>query len=296
MSYFRESFEYQPIKLFLNSNAADLIQSRGDITFDLRRNICLPNGTIGYVSLNELTIPNTNYNINSSNNTLVLRGIKNGTTVVDETFEIDKGIYTVTQLKEALNTKFASSTNDVFNNGNTTVDFDDKTSKFTFTCADSPVLVIMSTSTMNSVLGFEDGEIDASTFTGAQGSTLTTGINKQSISIVANVSDKLAVMFIDHTTPTVITLTPGIGITMGTYVGTLNGLFTAASVPITATYNATTQRVTFTNITTDIPFVFDPAPASTCFLNFGITIHQSIITGTNCTLTSQNAAESTFFS
>ena len=53
MSYFRESFEYQPIKLFLNSNAADNVQSRGDITFNLRRNICLPNGTIGYVSLNE---------------------------------------------------------------------------------------------------------------------------------------------------------------------------------------------------------------------------------------------------
>ena len=143
MSIFRESFEYQPIKLFLNSNAADIILSRGDITFDLRRNITLPHGTIGYVSLNELTIPNTNYNINSSNNTLVLRGIKNDTAVVDEIFEIDKGIYTVTQLKEALNTKFASSTNDVFNNGNTTVDFDDKTSKFTFTDTNSPVLIIV---------------------------------------------------------------------------------------------------------------------------------------------------------
>ena len=37
---------------------------------------------------------------------------------------------------------------------------------------------------------------------------------------------------------------------MGTYVGTLNGIFTAAGVPITATYSATTQRVTF-------PFVFN---------------------------------------
>ena len=73
MSYFRESFEYQPIKLFLNSNSADIVRSRGDITFNLQRNINLPNGTIGYVSLNELTIPNTNYNINSSNNTLVKR-------------------------------------------------------------------------------------------------------------------------------------------------------------------------------------------------------------------------------
>ena len=70
MPYFCESFEYQPIKLFLNSNAADIAQSHGNITFDLRRSITLPNGTIGYVSLNELTVPNTNYNMNGSNNTL----------------------------------------------------------------------------------------------------------------------------------------------------------------------------------------------------------------------------------
>ena len=123
---------------------------------------------------------------------------------------------------------------------------------------------------MNSVLSFEDGEIDASTFTGAQGSTLTTGVNKASITIVANVSDKLSVTFMNQTTPTVITLTPGVGILMGTYVGTLNGLFTAAGVPITATYNAQLHNVCLTNITADFPFVFDPSPASSCFQNVGI--------------------------
>ena len=86
---------------------------------------------------------------------------------------MDVGIYTVAQLKEELNTKLANATNVNFRN--TTVDFDDKTSKFTFTDTNSPVLIIMSDSTMNSVLGF-DGEIDASTFTGSQGSTLTTGV------------------------------------------------------------------------------------------------------------------------
>ena len=53
MSYFRESFEYQPIKLFLNSDAADTTKNRGDLLFNLRRNITLPSGTIGYISLNE---------------------------------------------------------------------------------------------------------------------------------------------------------------------------------------------------------------------------------------------------
>ena len=42
MSYFRESFEHQPVKMFLNSNAADVISSRGNITFNLGRNITLP--------------------------------------------------------------------------------------------------------------------------------------------------------------------------------------------------------------------------------------------------------------
>ena len=67
--------------MFLNSNAADVTHSRGDVTFNLRHNITLPTGTIEYVSLNELTIPNTNYNINSNHNKLV---ITNGT-VTQET-------------------------------------------------------------------------------------------------------------------------------------------------------------------------------------------------------------------
>ena len=71
--YYRESFEYSPIKMFFNSNSADTIVSRGDVTFNLRRNINLPNNVIGYVSLNEMTIGNTVYNINGNNNTLVLQ-------------------------------------------------------------------------------------------------------------------------------------------------------------------------------------------------------------------------------
>ena len=59
---------------------------------------------------------------------------------------------------------------------------------------------------MHTVLGFDDGEIDASVFTGAQGSALSTTVNKASISIVANVSDKLSVTFVNQATPTVITL------------------------------------------------------------------------------------------
>ena len=63
--YYREYFEYSPIKMYFKWNSADTINNRGDVTFNLQRNISLPNNVIGYCSLSELTIPNTNYNINS---------------------------------------------------------------------------------------------------------------------------------------------------------------------------------------------------------------------------------------
>ena len=55
MPYFRESFKYQPIQLFLNLHTADVIQSCGDITYNLRRKMFLPPGTIGCMALRELT-------------------------------------------------------------------------------------------------------------------------------------------------------------------------------------------------------------------------------------------------
>ena len=104
MSYFCEALGYQPIKMFLNSNAADIISSRGDITFDLRRDIALPSGTTVFVSLNELTIPNTNYNINTSNNTLV----SHDSSLVETTLTATKGNYMVTTFQHALNALFAA--------------------------------------------------------------------------------------------------------------------------------------------------------------------------------------------
>ena len=42
--YFHEIFEHQPIKMFLNSNAADT-RSHGDIKLNLGGNISPPTGT-----------------------------------------------------------------------------------------------------------------------------------------------------------------------------------------------------------------------------------------------------------
>ena len=146
--YYRESFEYSPIKMFFNSNSADTIVSRGDVTFNLRRNINLPNNVIGYVSLNELTIANTDYNINANNNTLVLQDYLG----VSQTITIPKGNYTVASLMTALNTAFANATG---NFKNITVTYSDVTNMYTFTAGVNKIysLSILATSTINSVLG-----------------------------------------------------------------------------------------------------------------------------------------------
>ena len=71
-TYYRESFEYPPIRMFLESASANSISNNGDVNFLLNQQVKIPNDVIGYVSLQELTIENTNYNINTYNNTLVL--------------------------------------------------------------------------------------------------------------------------------------------------------------------------------------------------------------------------------
>ena len=147
--YYRESFEYSPIKIFMNSNSADKITYRGDVTFNLRRNINLPNNVIGYVSRNELTIPNTQYNINSSNNSLTLIDIA----AISETITIEEGNYTVSQLKEKLTTEFSNAVRVSFRG--ITVNYDDKTNKFTFDHTTTGALRFTSSSTINAVLGFE---------------------------------------------------------------------------------------------------------------------------------------------
>ena len=50
--YHRESFEYSPIKMFFNSNSAERIVNRGDVSFNLKCNINLPNNVIGCLLTN----------------------------------------------------------------------------------------------------------------------------------------------------------------------------------------------------------------------------------------------------
>ena len=112
--------------MFFNSNAADVISLRGNITFNLGRNITPPNGTIGYVSLNELTLPNTNYNINTSSNALVFTG----KSCVNFPFAVTPGNYTVSLFMTALNAQIQACATVSFKS--IVVTYSDITNMFTF--------------------------------------------------------------------------------------------------------------------------------------------------------------------
>ena len=50
-SYYRESFDYPPVRMFLDSSVASSIANNGNVTFTLNQQIQIPNDVIGYVSL-----------------------------------------------------------------------------------------------------------------------------------------------------------------------------------------------------------------------------------------------------
>ena len=95
-----------------------------------------------------------------------------------------------------------------------TISYSDITNMYTFTDSQSPFLEIQAISTMNSVLGFEEGKIDVSAFTDVQGSVLTTTVQRTTVSIIQNISDKLSIQFFNQSSPTIITISPCLGLAM----------------------------------------------------------------------------------
>ena len=141
-----------------------------------------------YVSLQEFTIANTNYNINTNNNNaLVLVDYANNT----QTFIIIPGNYTATTFLTALNTGFSNAAN----NFNTlTATCSDITNKFSMVATHARTLSISSNSTMNQCIGFPNGLITGlSTLSGANTySAFTSTTTKPNlIAIYANSNDKL---------------------------------------------------------------------------------------------------------
>ena len=270
--YYRESFEYSPIKMFFNSNSADTIVTRGDVTFNLNRFINLPSHVIGYVSLNELTIPNTDYNISKNNNTLVLTD-KTGT---NTPFTVTPGNYTVSSFMTALNAAFQAATTVSFRG--IVVTYSDITNRFPFTHSSSYFLRIVSTSTMNSVLGFETGEINT-TIVPTTIST-TTAIVGDQITITA-LNNTLNFSY-DGTTYSVASVLATR--TCSDHAALMTLSFTGRNIPVTVTYNAATHLFTFTNNTTNLPLKI--LGTSTMLVSLGFALANQDYTLTTAVATS----------
>ena len=73
--------------MVLESGVAGSMTNSSNVTFTLNQQIQIPNNIVGYVSIQELTITNTNYNINAYNNVLVLIDYAGNT----QTFTITPG-------------------------------------------------------------------------------------------------------------------------------------------------------------------------------------------------------------
>jgi hypothetical protein len=77
MSYYRESFIYPPLRVFLDLAGVYSYINFGNMAFVMEQPIKIPNNVIGYVSLREMTFLNSKYNINDTNNTLVTISLGN---------------------------------------------------------------------------------------------------------------------------------------------------------------------------------------------------------------------------
>ena len=277
-TYYRESFDYPPIRMFLESASANSITNNGNVTFTLNQQIQIPNDVVGYVSLQELTIANTNYNINTYNNTLVL--VDNAANTF--TFTITPGNYTVTSFLVALNAKLATGANNFLG---ITATYSDITNKFTFTCPHTYTLGLSALSTMNACVGFPTGLV-ANSYTTQTGTstTISTTITRALVSITLNQSDQFN--FIDHTgTNRAVIIPPNALYGGAALAAAINLLINAYN--ITCAYNAGTQLFSFTDTTSANPFTI--LSTSTCLINLGFSAVQNWVSSlipVTCTLVS----------
>jgi len=108
--------------IYLDSNDALISISDAEKIFYLNTPIIADAGIRILVGLNNLTIPNTIYNFNSSNNSITFT--QGGTT---EIVSVSVGNYSATTLKDALNTAITAAGLDI------TVSFDEDNAVFSFT-------------------------------------------------------------------------------------------------------------------------------------------------------------------
>jgi hypothetical protein len=290
-TYYRESFEYPPIRMFFDTNGADTVTNNGNVGFTLNQPIQLPTNVVGYVSLQELTIANTNYNINTYNNTLVLVDYANNT----QTFTITPGNYTVTTFLTALNAVLANGINNFVG---ITVTYSDLTSKFTITSTRARTLSISSISTLNNCIGFPNGLIAGlSVLSGANTYSIYTSTTARPgfIAIYLNTNDRL--YFTDSAGNNLNIQIPPNALYTGTTLSTaMNVLFATANAGnncnITVSFDTTANLFTFSNTTTANTFTL-LSLNSTILAPMGISQanHISIPLQSGCTLISSQIVD-----
>ncbi|CAM9744643.1 unnamed protein product [Heterosigma akashiwo] len=131
------------MQVFLNSEHADVTNSKGDCIFYLNRAISVPKDVDVHVGVVSFDVPNTEYTINSSNNTIVVNLNEAG----NNTRTIPNGTYTTNSLVNALDDAAVLGADSIVSS------YDSTTSKFSFTHATLDY-VFDSTSTALYTLGF----------------------------------------------------------------------------------------------------------------------------------------------
>ena len=104
--YFRECFRISSRRIYLDSESANIITNRGDCIFQLNNTISLPDDVVCYVQLNEMVMPNTDYNIDSNNNILDFVDTEGQ----KYNISVPVGNYNANTLCTALNSLFSSQT------------------------------------------------------------------------------------------------------------------------------------------------------------------------------------------
>jgi hypothetical protein len=139
-----ETHRKPPVQLFISSNSANVENSKGDLIYYFKNPIEAGQSNIIYANLQQVTMPNTQYNIDSSNNLLWVYYDATDTNV---SFTVTEGNYTASTLLTKLN----SLLTDIVTT------FDSSTLKYTFTSTDEFSFLSDDTyeSTIFDILGFD---------------------------------------------------------------------------------------------------------------------------------------------
>lgn len=135
------SHKYPSKRIFISSKAADIYKSRGQLSYIFQQPIHVPLDVYIYLTLSELTIPNSLYNVNSGNNTI---SFLIGITLTSYTIPV--GNYTVSTLLPVLNSLMS---------GVYTVTYDSITCTFTISRNDLGTFILVETCSAFGLLGFD---------------------------------------------------------------------------------------------------------------------------------------------